>query len=811
MADVRVDVIVSVNRDAAASINRARFEIDRLGRSILNLQRGQVPVRQTGQAFNQVAASAARARITVSGFFQTINRQSQLSVANLNNLAGGFRRAARFSRVAQAAIVGGGVTAALLSQADASNQLQARIRAVADSSEDVTRIQRRLLAVSQETRTGIQENARVFGRLRIATRRLGTSEEELIRIISGLNRAVLLSGATTQEANAGLIQLAQGLASGRFQGDELRSVLENLVVVGDQLSQSLGVTIGGLRELGEQGRLTPELLVPALLELEEALRERFNQLPVTLGQSVTRIRNVLVTTFTGDETQPLVDSLAELSQALRDPQIQAGIRAIATGLASAAGFAVDAFRGLIQTFANIRNFITLLGFELGALIDRFKTLEALFTVDFARFFEENERISRERASAIAAFFQDQADAAEATDQEILQSALGSAQQRINLEERVTENTKQQAAERKRAITREIRDIEREIAKNVDLIEELREEVTELVDPTTTTRSIDPFIAQTERLSDVRRVDTLIQEGQFERARELASALFEEGQGLEDVIQRTFIVNNAKRQLIAADLALAEQTTQRVEALQAEKAELEAIRDLSQEEVEARRAAAEAANEQAAALERQRQEFAQLPDAVQGGIEAFRSLNDVIVEVGEIPVDTKLDSITISAGNATEAVAELTRVFDEFNRRAAETPTFGEGGTVSVDRRRRGGPVGFATGGRIPGFGGGDRVPILAERGEFVVNKRSTRANLSLLRSINNGLRLPRMQAGGVVPQPQLQDVTRSSGDGGAGRAPVIINLPSGQSLRLQEGQDSVETIKRVMNREALKRGRRVAS
>lgn len=59
-------------------------------------------------------------------------------------------------------------------------------------------------------------------------------------------------------------------------------------------------------------------------------------------------------------------------------------------------------------------------------------------------------------------------------------------------------------------------------------------------------------------------------------------------------------------------------------------------------------------------------------------------------------------------------------------------------------------VGYATGGKLPGFGGGDKVPAMLEPGEFVINKNATKANLGLLESINNGGILKR-KTGGIIP------------------------------------------------------------
>jgi len=47
------------------------------------------------------------------------------------------------------------------------------------------------------------------------------------------------------------------------------------------------------------------------------------------------------------------------------------------------------------------------------------------------------------------------------------------------------------------------------------------------------------------------------------------------------------------------------------------------------------------------------------------------------------------------------------------------------------------PILLAAGGRLPGFGGGDRVPALLEAGEYVINKAATAKYLPLIQAINS--------------------------------------------------------------------------
>ena len=63
----------------------------------------------------------------------------------------------------------------------------------------------------------------------------------------------------------------------------------------------------------------------------------------------------------------------------------------------------------------------------------------------------------------------------------------------------------------------------------------------------------------------------------------------------------------------------------------------------------------------------------------------------------------------------------------------------EGELIGTQKFRMGGPVlKYANGGKLPGYGGGDKVPAMLEPGEFVINKEATRNNLGLLAKINGG-------------------------------------------------------------------------
>ena len=126
-------------------------------------------------------------------------------------------------------LVGGGLGVRhILHSADDYTELNNRLHLVSDSEAALMEVREGLLAVRQRTRTEWVANAALYSRIVLASSDLNYSQSELLRVTELLNKQVAIGGNNSSEAGAGLVQFAQGLASGRLQGDELRSVPENL-------------------------------------------------------------------------------------------------------------------------------------------------------------------------------------------------------------------------------------------------------------------------------------------------------------------------------------------------------------------------------------------------------------------------------------------------------------------------------------------------------------------------------------------------------------------------------------------------------
>lgn len=221
-------------------------------------------------------------------------RGSRVVRRNVEDIGDSGRRAAGGLDYLKRALAGLGLAFGareIIQTIDAYTNLQNRLRSTGLEGKNLTGVYQALLKVANETRSSVEGSVELYSRLALSSKELGVSQQQLITFTKSLNQAIILSGASATEAQAGLIQLSQGMASGTLRGDELRSVLEQLPAVADVIAKKLGVTRGELRKMGEDGKITAKTIVDAFEASREELEERFGKTIPTIGQAFTTLKN----------------------------------------------------------------------------------------------------------------------------------------------------------------------------------------------------------------------------------------------------------------------------------------------------------------------------------------------------------------------------------------------------------------------------------------------------------------------------------------------------------------------------------------
>lgn len=179
----------------------------------------------------------------------------------------------------------------ILKYADAWTSASNKLAAAGVASGDLADRQAELVDVANESRTGAQETIALYSRLTIATQEMGSSASETMRLTELMNKAFQSSGSSTQEAASAALQLSQALASGLLQGDELRSLRENAPLLAKAIADAMGVSIGELKKLGSEGKITSSVVMSAILAAGDSIDARFQATQVTVSQALTILNN----------------------------------------------------------------------------------------------------------------------------------------------------------------------------------------------------------------------------------------------------------------------------------------------------------------------------------------------------------------------------------------------------------------------------------------------------------------------------------------------------------------------------------------
>lgn len=257
------------------------------------------------------------------------------------------------------------------------NQLNPSVEGVNDSFKG-------LAAIAIEARTPLEQTADLYFRIARNADQLGISQAEAATITESVAKAISASGISAQEAAGPLLQLGQALQSGRFQGDELRSILEGLPPVARALAQNLGVPIGALKELGSQGRISAQDFINAMRQARDSIEKDFARTVPTIGQAFTNLRTVIALTFNQTDQGSFGASLAtavellafqifKLGQSAKD--LVGPIQTVLSVLGGLLAFTVvgKVLGAIGSAFIALTRGVGLAGTNIGLFIERIKS------------------------------------------------------------------------------------------------------------------------------------------------------------------------------------------------------------------------------------------------------------------------------------------------------------------------------------------------------------------------------------------------------------------------------------------------------
>jgi len=198
---------------------------------------------------------------------------------------------------------------------------------------------------------------------------LGVGVEDIKSTFFGFNTAAKLAGASAIESSNAFRQLAQALGSGRLQGDEFRSISEQIPTLLGPISDELGVTVGALKKFASEGKLTSDVVLRALRKIETdgsaSLKELIKNDPTQVFKNLSNATEDLARAIGGKlrpAVEPTVKALTALTLAITDflntsegqtALVIGGIALAVKGLSVALPVAVIQIKALIAGFSMV--------------------------------------------------------------------------------------------------------------------------------------------------------------------------------------------------------------------------------------------------------------------------------------------------------------------------------------------------------------------------------------------------------------------------------------------------------------------------
>lgn len=200
--------------------------------------------------------------------------------------------------------------------ANAYTAFQNKIKTVLKDQQDLNFVSNELIGIAQRSRQSLEAVGTIYTRTSRAVELLGKSQYETMRFTETLSKAVAVGGSTSIEAKNAMIQLSQGMSSGTLKGDELRSVLEQLPIVAELIAKKMGVTVGQLRKLGSEGKLTTDVVFSAITDATKDIDAAFAKMKPTMEQIVDVIKDKFMVAI--GESSVLMDFATKSLQLLSD-------------------------------------------------------------------------------------------------------------------------------------------------------------------------------------------------------------------------------------------------------------------------------------------------------------------------------------------------------------------------------------------------------------------------------------------------------------------------------------------------------------
>ena len=219
----------------------------------------------------------------------------------------------------------------ILDLSDSLVATRARLDLINDGLQTTEELQDMIMKSANRSRASYLSTADAVAKMGIMAKDAFSSNEELIDFAELINKQFTISGAEASQIDAAMLQLTQAMGSGVLRGEELNSIFEQAPTIVQTIADYLNVSIGKIREMASEGKITSTVVKNAMLASADEINAKFESMPMAFAQVWELAKNIALETFA-----PIITTIGEAAQWIYDNW--SNIEPVFWGLAAAVLF-----------------------------------------------------------------------------------------------------------------------------------------------------------------------------------------------------------------------------------------------------------------------------------------------------------------------------------------------------------------------------------------------------------------------------------------------------------------------------------------
>lgn len=245
------------------------------------LESAQGLFQQAGSGIKQMTEKAEEARRQHENYNKEVRKSPEL----LGN-------ATRMLKTFVATYAGLRGIKAFVGAADEFSNIKARLDMISGGAAQTLQLQDAIYQKAQESGAGYTAMVDNFTKLAMqAGNAFGNSNQTILEFSTLLNKQFAIAGTEGMAAESVMYNLTQALASGVLRGQDLNAILQNTPQIARMIEEEMGIATGSIKSAAEEGLVTSDIVVRAILENKEKIEGAYNNMPKTFGRITTEIGN----------------------------------------------------------------------------------------------------------------------------------------------------------------------------------------------------------------------------------------------------------------------------------------------------------------------------------------------------------------------------------------------------------------------------------------------------------------------------------------------------------------------------------------